>query len=487
MITAVYPVSRAFFRVEVDYTEGWNLYNAQRLVAHQPLYGVAYGWQTVNYPMLWFAFMAFLHRFTHEYLFTARAVSLLALAGCCTLVGLIVKHLSASSRAAILAGFFALGLFCTNANHYVGMDDCQLFADCFFLLGFYIFLLRPRSYAAIALTAAVFVLGGNIKHNPLDFPIAIFLELLILSRLRDLRRPLFFVAVGLVLAAVSVALNTHFGGPYFVTQMLAPRFWTAQKALDGVVAGLGPLLIPALAAFIAAIFYLRDAHRRIVGIFCILSLAIGTFFSGGSGVAVNTFFSFFLSIAIILGLVFADLEDRRWHWASLRLSAIPLRAYAAPSIFLWLIIPAMVNHVADPVALLRQTVADQRQFDREVALLQSQPTPAVCESLLRCYFAGKPYIYDPFNATRLIELHKLDPTPIYDGLRDRRFASVQLDEGADPRTQAERFPPSFLAEIQQNYQPVLVDKNVVIYAPKPSASAMLPANADQQPASQPTE
>jgi hypothetical protein len=464
LLTAVYPVTRAFFRVEVDYNEGWNIFNAQRLVNHLPLYPVAYGWETVNYPMLWFALLAWLHHVTNDYLFTARLISLVALAGCCTLVGAIVRHLSGSRRAAILSGFLCLGLFCTNANEYVGMDDPQLLADFFFLLAFYLFLRTRRSYAAVAGVAALFVLAGNIKHNPIDFPLAILIDLAILSW----RRALWFAVCGIALAAASVVLNTHFGGPYFVTEMLAPRSYSFEKLGDYVIAGLGPLLIPSLAAIVAAVLFLRNPSRRVASILCLASLVVGSLFAGGIGVSVNTFFSFMFSIAIMFGLVVADLDLGRWAWASKRLFDIPLRIYAVPIFFAWLVIPAMVAKVANPIWDLEDTAAAQRRFDHEVAILRDKPGPVVCESLLRCYFAGKPYVYDPFNATRLIDLHKLDPTPVLQALRSGAISAVQLDQSPDIRTETERFPSPMIAAIRQNYQPAHTDEDVVIYVPKPT-------------------
>ena len=137
---AIYPFSRSAYRLQVNYNEGWNVYSAERVVHHLQLYPAAYGWQTVNYPILSFYFMAFLHRFTHEYLFTARLVSLLSLVACCALCGMIVRQLSGSKRAALLSGFFCLGVFCTSANLYVGMDDPQLLAQVFFLTGLVVYL-----------------------------------------------------------------------------------------------------------------------------------------------------------------------------------------------------------------------------------------------------------------------------------------------------------------------------------------------------------
>jgi hypothetical protein len=416
--------------------------------------------------------MAALHHFTHDYLFTARILSLLSLLGCCTLVGFIVCHLAsahkASSTAGILAGFLCLATFCTNADAYVGMDDPQLFAHFFFLLAFFLYLRDRSNFAAITASAALFVLAGSIKHNPIDFPLAVLLDLLLLNGLRGLHRTLWFAFVGIALAALSIYLNIHFGGPCFITEMLAPRVWTFVKVLNAIEATIGPLLIPMVFALIAAITMLRDPKRRIAGILFIAALVIGSFFGGGLGVFVNTFFSCIFAMIIVLGIVSADLMQGHYPWAFRRLFNIPLRAYFVPTLFAWMIIPAIVNGIWNPIASLRQTAASQREFDSEVAFLQQKSAPVLCESLLRCYFAGQPYVYDPFNATRLIRFNKLDPTLVVNGLNTGTYSAIQLDTGPDAAAvETERFAPPILAAIRRNYHPVSSGKDAILLVPNP--------------------
>ncbi len=461
LLTAVYPFARAAFRVEVDYNEGWNIYNTARFAHGIQLYPVAYGWQTVNYPMLSFAIMAFLHRFTHDYLFTARVVSLLSLVACSVLAGAVVHHLCRSRPAAILTGFLTLGIFCTNADAYVGMDDPQLLAQLFFLLGFYLYIRQRDHLGAVIASAAIFVFAGNIKHNPLDFPLAVLIDLILLSW----RRALAFSAAGLALAAASIPLNIYLGGPFFLTEMLAPRSYSVEKIFDIITNVLGPLLIPSLLGLLVAFLLLRDPRRRPAGLLFFTSLLVGSAFGGGIGVSVNTFFSCMIALAMVLGLAFADLEQGRWAWTSKRLFGTPVRVLAAPVLFLWLIIPAAVAGIANPVASLAETVQAQHRFDVEVGFLRQHPGPQICESLLRCYFAGQPYLYDPFNATRLIRFHKLDPHLVLDGLDHGTYSAVEMDHPLD-EVESERFPAVLFDSIRNHYQPALVDDDVAIYVPK---------------------
>jgi hypothetical protein len=79
LATFFLPTVRAFYRLEINYNEGWNVYNAQAAMQHRPLYPVKYGWTTVNYPFLSFYLVGYASRFIGDYLLTGRLISLVAL------------------------------------------------------------------------------------------------------------------------------------------------------------------------------------------------------------------------------------------------------------------------------------------------------------------------------------------------------------------------------------------------------------------------
>jgi hypothetical protein len=472
LATAIVPFARAFFRVEVNYNEGWNIYNASIVANHQLLYPAKYGWTTVNYPMLSFYVFAQLHRLTHDYLFTARVVSLLSLICCSLLVCAIVRRLTGCWRSSSLAGFYCLALFCTDADFYVGADDPQMFAQVFFLAGLLLYLWRRQSYLALTGAALLFVVGGSIKHNPIDFPLALLLELCLVS----LRRAIWFSVWGLLFAGVAVALNTHFGGPYFLTQLLASRGYSALHALSQLVDVFGPLLLPFYLALFTAFILRKDEKRRIAAILLATTLVVGGYFGGGQGVSINALFSAMLAMAIVIGLFSQEVVSGRWEWANR-----PQRAYAPLLLFGWLIIPWIISGNMNPVQSMREIAAEQRRFDQDVALLRDRPGPALCESLLRCYFAGKPYEYDPFNATRFIELGKLDASTILEKIHQQGYGAIQLDEKIQDAKDSERFTPSLLAAIQSKYVPALEQEDTVIYVPKGKVPRTRPAPSSTLP------
>jgi len=459
LATFIVPVTRACFRVEVGYNEGWNIYNARIVADHYLLYPARYSWTTVNYPMLSFFVMAQLHRLTHEYLFTARAVSLLSLICCSVLVGAIVCRLGGLWQASTLAAFYCLALFCTDANTYVGQNDPQMFAQVFFMAGLLLYLRWRESPFIIACAALLFVIGGCIKHNPIDFPLAVLLELTLVS----LSRALWFSAWGIAFTGVAVALNIHYGGPAFLSQLLAPRGYQVSKIFDQVLNVFGPILLPFCIAVYMAFKVRKNEPQRIAAILLATSLIVGAYFDGGQGVSINALFTALLATAILIGLFFSGISSTQWKCA-----ARPMATYAPLLLFSWLLIPLTISGNWNLVRSLRETAMAQQRFDEDVALLHSQTGPALCESLLRCYFAGKPYIYDPFNATRLIHFGKLDSTVIVEDVHRQRFGAIQLSEPIQDEHNSERFDPAIITAIEMNYTPALEHEDAVIYVPKPA-------------------
>jgi len=481
VFTAIVPFTRAFFHLEVGYNEGWNIYNAMAVSNHQPLYPAGFGWTTVNYPMLSFAIFAQLHRVTHDYLFTARVVSLLSVIACGVLVACIVRTLGASRRSATLAGLFCFAIFCAHASFYVGMDDPQLLAHVFFLLAVLVFLRNRSSLLAIAAAAFLFVIAGNIKQNPIDFPIAVLVELLLVS----LPRALWFSFVGLILTAVAVLLNLHFGGPNFLGEFLAPRGYSIGHLLDQCLLVLGPI-IPCLAVGLyTAITLPREGNRRIALLLLASSFVVSLGFSGGNGVADNAFFSFLIALCIILGLFFDRSLPLTPEPGTRFFSVAGLSAAAPVLLFVSLGIPLILSGNWNPIGSLHEVVNAQSRFEQDVAFLQAHPGPALCESLLECNFAGKPYVYDPFNATRFIHLHKLDPNPLIQQLNSHRFSVIQTHDPLplEDSYNSERWDAAIRAAIEANYHSALDRREphreplteALLYIPNESPSEFSPA------------
>jgi hypothetical protein len=459
---AAMPFYRAAMFLEIKYNEGWNAYNATTLAHHATIYPARYAWTMANYPVLSFFTIAQLGRFTHDYVYTGRFLSLLGLVLSCVFAGIIVQRITTSRRTGLLAALLCLTLFCTNAHTYVGVDDPQLFAQAFFMAGLLLYVVYRDRPSALIAVALLFVIGGNIKHNLIDFPLALSIELFLVSR----RRLAFFIGLLALFEVPAFYLNLHLGGPFFLDQLLIPRryFWDKPftQSFDYYIV----LLIPMAAALYAAARSFRVPQRRVIAIYFAVSLIVGVYFSGGEGVSINAYFSNTLALAMILGFF---LQDFGVPHPRLSGTAVQWNSAATLILFFWMLIPLQCDDALFPLDNWHKLHAQQQRFTAQVDFLRAHPGPALCESILRCYYADKPYVVDPFNSASLIHAGKLDENVLVSAIQAQQFSAIQFNKpplaSGRPDAPPERFTPAVLQAVQQNYTLGLQNSDCTIYVP----------------------
>jgi hypothetical protein len=464
LITAICPSVRAFYRFQLNYKDGWMVYNTVAVVHHELLYGTKYGWTTVDYPALSFYIIAYLSRFSHDYLLTWRFVSVSSFAICCVLIGLIIKKLTGRLAPALFGAAFCLGLFCSVAPNYMGVAEPQMLAEVFFFTGLLLYLSGPPTPARVGVIVFLFVLGGNMKHNLLDVPLAVFIDLLLISW----RKALQFFLFAAVLIACSIVGSIKVAGPFFIENMLSVRPFSLVGAFLDFLYYYSAILLPLIVALIWAIKERRSASNRLISIFFFTSLFTGIFFSAGTGIAINVYFGNFFAISIVMGMILYS----AWSIPSPLLAkykflgrrAVPLILSAS------LLLAFVLSGYSRFWNRLAMMPDEQRRFDAEVSLIKAQPGPAICESLLRCYFAGKPYIYDPYSATRLVHLKKLDSREMVAAIEASRYGAIQLHGPLSSLERPnERFPDDVLDAIDHYYVLLAEDKDCAIYVPRKSS------------------
>ena len=430
---AAYPFCRAFILSPIDYNEGWNAYNAQKVATHQLLYPSQDTWTIVNYPPLSFHLMAAAERITGDLLFTGRVLSLASLLISAIFAGLIVRHLTRSKSAASLCGMFVVALFCAADSWYVGTYDPQMLAQAFFVVGIYVYLRGDRRTIAIAAATLLFVVGGNIKHNMLEFPLAVLVDLLLVSR----RKALFYAGVGAALAAVSIALTSHFDGAGYLASLLAPRAYIVSQARDAVIRTLLTTLPATVAAFGIAPLCWKGPNRRLLVLLFFFALTIGSYFSGGDGVDINIFFGYTISVALLAGI----------FWSSLP-ALLPARFKFLSGtailclFFLYLPLLQIKERSMWPGSDLRADRAAAKRFAVEAAFLRGRPGPAMT-----------------------------------DRARAGQYAAIMMYSAPERATNGEitggLFPESVLAAVLDRYEVGLFNEDGVIYVPK-KTDAQLP-------------
>ncbi len=212
----------------------------------------------------------------------------------------------------------------------------------------------------------------------------------------------------------------------------------------------------------------HDPRRRLLSIFFAVALVVGIYFSGGEGVALNTYFSATLALAMLLGLFLHDFDVPR---PGLKGTSEQWRAGATALLFLWMLIPLACEEVFFPVENSAQPASAAGALPAAGGLPEGAAgVSALCESILRCYDAGKPYVFDPFSAASLIRAGQLDENELIGKIAAQHYGAIQFNRPAlangSPNVPVERYTPGVVQAVARYYQPALREQDCTIYVPR---------------------
>jgi hypothetical protein len=121
------------------------------------------------------------------------------------------------------------------------------------------------------------------------------------------------------------------------------------------------------------------------------------------------------------------------------------------------------------VAQAKSQAQRNSAFAADVDFIRSHPGPAICEDLLVCYAADKPYLFDTFNVDELVKTGHMEESRVLGVLDSRRFKAIQLsyhpNEQIMPVARA-RFSTSFMRELLATYKPAIRTADSVIFLPR---------------------
>jgi hypothetical protein len=115
--------------------------------------------------------------------------------------------------------------------------------------------------------------------------------------------------------------------------------------------------------------------------------------------------------------------------------------------------------------ILAQLPERERAFEFQASFLAEQPGPAICERLILCYEAGKPYVINPF-VLRIRERKGEGNNDLVKQIAGRKFAAIQTDNPLSQRP-SERFPDDVLDAIDRYYVEAVKAPDCHIYVPRP--------------------
>jgi hypothetical protein len=221
--------------------------------------------------------------------------------------------------------------------------------------------------------------------------------------------------------------------------------------------------------------------RRVFVFAFVFSCGLASLLAGGYGVDLNIFFNALAAAVIACGLAVSDIiTTAKQTWPTTP-NPSPALMFAVFCIVVMTLAPGQLLRDREKMRLLR---VSEDQFNSAVAWVKSRPGPALCESILLCYEAGKPLEFEPFSVRSLVDAGTLAESDVLQLLKTTHFQTVQValrsDEGKLSETALEdslssdqtlpdtkrRFTPNFMKELLQDYRLSQRTSDLAIFTPK---------------------
>lgn len=460
-----FPVRRIFANVEVSYNEGWNAYRAAMVAHRVPLYGVppqGFGTGTA-YPPLSFHLIGNLGT-TNTFVAVGRCVSLISLIATGIFVALIVRRGGGSADIAVFSFLlYEIGMALLRPDR-IGMNDPQLLGEALSAAGLYFYIRNPKSTRTLCASAFLLCLAGFTKHNLIAFPGAIAIDLLLKSR----RAFVTWAGALLLSSGLLTAMTLLIDGRYFPLHLMGgggKRAYAFGMAWSGY--HLYATFFQSLLVIATAWALCNFRSRRVIALAFLLTHVLAFLLAGGFGVGPNIFFNSLAATVIACGMALSDLSAalQSWRPGSLGSSATVMFALFAISVMSF--VPGQLRRDR---AKLRTLPAEAQEFGSAVEFVRAHPGPALCESLLLCYEAGKAFEYEPFSVRDQLKTGVLHESDVLALLRTHHFQTVQValrsDEAElkEPELRASlisdqtqpdterRFTPAFMKELLEEYR-----------------------------------
>jgi hypothetical protein len=455
-----FPVLRSAAHGEINYNEGWNAYVQQRAANGIPLYGAPPVYTCIAYPPLSFHLIGWLGTFMHSMTLAGRFVSLLSLVAVALLLAAMVRCLTDSWRYGAYAALCIVIWIAAYKPDRIGMNDPHLLGSAFSLLGLYCFMRRPESNRWLCWSAVAFAVSLFTKHSLLAFPCAVGIQLLLTSK----RRLAIWMGVAASAGLILLLLTLGIDGRHFFEHLMLPRTYTFNLFLYNVSWYFIFFQVPIVVGLVWS-FWNATSRRNSVLVWAFVGAhAFAFLFTPGDGTDWNHLFEPMFCLALIGAVALHDVE---WVVDRVRLKSVFLTGLLLMPFFLGSLVtlPPRLKSDWERIKGLPQM---EREYAAAVEFLKSRPGPALCESLLLCYDAGKPMTYEAFAVASLVKTRRIDEYDVLVMLRQRHWATIEIDLGANEPLQASarrRFSKAFMRELFRDYGPALRTSDYALFVP----------------------
>ena len=387
--------------------------------------------------------MALLGRLTGDLIVAGRILALVSLLAVATFSGVIACMVS-GARA---AGWFTGMLFCTTFlvgyTDYVAMNDPQLLALALSTLGLWALLRNWDSPAALIGAMVLMLLAGLAKHNMIALPIATLIAVWLESPRRGVA-----MAIGGGLATVTALGVIYFTwGGEAVLSLVAGRQWKPLYVAQNIQRALPVLALPLAAVVAGAGMLSRRGAERVLLLYACVALATALFTAGGAGVYYNCFFDLAVASCILAGIIAARATQAlAAQYPQARFLPVALTIGVATLAIRPLLVARWNIQGGDAAALAALTATD-------VARIRAVPGPVACETAALCYWAGRGFELDFFNARQAVLTGRAGEDNVLSLIRTRKFDLIQLQDRA-PGARLSPAAPGEMAVLDSNYMEV---------------------------------
>ena len=425
------PIGNLFslgYTFEINYNEGWNVYNVFRLAHGVIIYDDNY-WRIDNYPIASFLIIAGVDFLVHNLLLSGRLVALVSFVAIGVFAAMAVRRFGGGRTDAVFGAGSAMGFCYLMAPAWVIADDPQTLGEAVMLGALVSYIARPPDRLNLLRTAFLVVLGGFTKHNLVAIPIAITLDL----AFRSPRRLPLWLASCAGFVAGFLGLTHIVAGGDFIGHLMSPRIFRWYGARYHLMKYLRLFKFPLTVIVLSASLFL-SGDRMILATWGLISIVSATILSGFEGTSYNMFQDAAVFLGVAAGIILFELRklDLRSRSAQVLVTALPFVA-AQPILAT---APDAAARAYHGRALLHADRKRQEMFLADAKYVADRQGPAICESLLLCYEAGEPFILDPFNSRQYMLSGRLDQGELIRRIAAREFAVIQLraDICDDPLT-----------------------------------------------------
>jgi hypothetical protein len=432
------PLARVFLKVPTNYNDGWNAYHVAQALAGQPLYQNIL--TPITYPPFSFYIVAFFVKVFGNELIIERLISILSILAIGVLIFYLVKLFTKSFFESIFAALFCVELFVSFANSYVGSADFQLLGNALMLLGLVIYF-KFSSVKSLFVTSLLISISLFIKLNLISVPIALILYLFFYQKKQFLPFIYFFILDILSFIVVSQIISNN----HFLYWALFLHLYFLSHAFYLSLSVFMVLLIPIVFSFIFSFISFKERKYHFFILYFVTSLVVGAIFSGGGTIAINIFFDLFISASLAIGLFI----HRLYPYSKIS----PKKRGVYVYILIVLVLFSLVLFANNPRENLK---SEEKITLSDVTFIKNHKGNVLCETIVLCYFAGKPFVFDPYLTSVLVKKRILKETDLTSLLKDKNFSLIQLESWSYYHRNMsiqgeERFSADFLSKLRQYY------------------------------------